>query len=49
MHRNGKTIDDEIIILKPGQVFEAMNTIDVFASEISRRIRETLDELIGDF
>lgn len=31
------------------EVFLAMNTIDAFASEISRRIRETLDELSEDF
>jgi hypothetical protein len=48
VHRNGKTIDDEIIVLEPGEVFQAMNTIDVFASQISRRIRAALDELSED-
>ena len=49
VHRNGKTIDDEIITLEPCEVFRAMDTIDAFASDVSRRIRETLDEMNKDF
>jgi hypothetical protein len=47
VHRNGKTIDDEPITLKPEQVYEAMNTIDALASDISRRIFDALNNTNG--
>lgn len=49
VHRNGKTIDDKVITLEPHEVFRAMDTIDAFALDISRRIRDSLDELREDF
>lgn len=49
VHRNGRTIDDEVITLELYEVFRAMDTIDAFASDVSRRIRETLNEMDIDF
>lgn len=42
VHRNGKTVEDEPISLTPEQVYEAMDTIDDLASNISRRIFDAL-------
>ncbi|QXH75627.1 hypothetical protein [Pseudomonas salmasensis] len=45
VHRNGRTVDDEPIVLESREVFLAMHDIDAFASDISRRIRQALDDM----
>lgn len=42
VHRNGKTVTDEPISIEPEQVYEAMNTVNALASDISRRIFDAL-------
>ncbi|RYZ74036.1 MAG: hypothetical protein EOP09_01040 [Proteobacteria bacterium] len=49
VHRNGKTIDDDPITLKPDQVYEAMSNIDDLASDISRRIFGALNKTKDEF
>ncbi|MDC6378854.1 hypothetical protein BW687_001490 [Pseudomonas graminis] len=44
VHRNGKTVEDEPITLTPEQVYEAMDTIDDLASDISRRIFDAIND-----
>ena len=45
VHRNGKTVDDEPIVLLPKEVWEAITTIRVFAADLNARIYDGLDEL----
>lgn len=45
VHRNGKTVDDEPIVLLPKEVLEALTTIRVFAADLNARIYNGLDEL----
>lgn len=45
VHRNGKTIDDQVIELSSTEVHLALQTIDAFAADVSRRIKDALADL----
>jgi hypothetical protein len=46
VHRNGKTLQDEPIVLLPTEVWEAITTISVFAADLKAPTYNGLDKLI---
>jgi len=45
VHRNGKTVQDEPVVLTPVEVREALTTIRAFAADLKVRIYDALNDL----